>query len=304
MMISKTTESKSMNKRYRSKSIIPRVSFWNINEEQPFNAVLFESSAPPDMMQYKAHQKNHFVVSYALKGSFKSYIDFKETTVYAGDVALVNPNQIHFVRPVDNRVIKVIIIAFNRAFFNRLNLDARVKVVSNDAHENLIIHSQQYDTDVMPLLMRAVFSEYQTTQRTTPSLISLMSLLVTRICDHTKSRKEVPRGNFIYYSFLKLLDDMVATTHRVSHYAEALHISEKSLNRACQAVAQSAAQAIIHQKVLVEAKRQLMYDQSSAKEIAYSVGFADPVQFSKFFKQHNGLAPLEYRKKARSGRLS
>jgi AraC-like DNA-binding protein len=69
-------------------------------------------------------------------------------------------------------------------------------------------------------------------------------------------------------------------------------------------VAQHSTQAIIHQKINFEAKRQLMYDQSSAKEIAYSVGFADPVQFSKFFKQHNGLTPLEYRKKVRSGRLS
>lgn len=293
-----------MTKRYRSKSIIPKVSFWNINEEQPFNAVLFESTAPTDMMQYKVHQKTHFVVSYALKGSFRSYLDFKETIVIAGDVALVNPNQIHFVRPVDNKVIKVVILAFNRTFFNRLNLDARVKAMANDAQENLMIHAQQYDTDVIPLLIRTVFNEYQASHKTTPTLVSLMSLLVTRICEHTQSRKEVSRGNFIYYSFLKLLEDKVATTHRVSHYAEALHISEKSLNRACQAVAQSTAQTIIHQKILFEAKRQLMYDQSSAKEIAYSVGFADPVQFSKFFKQHNGLTPLEYRKKARSGRLS
>ncbi len=264
-----------MTRRYRSKSIIPKVSFWNINEEQPFNAVLFESTAPPDMMQYKAHQKNHFVVSYTLKGTFRSYIDFKETIIHPGDVGLVNPNQIHFVRPVDKKVIKVIILAFNRTFFNRLNLGARVKAIANDAQENLTIRALHYD-----------------------------SLLVTRICEQNQSRKELPKDNFIYYSFLKLLDEQVATTHRVSNYADALHISEKSLNRACQAVAQHSTQAIIHQKINFEAKRQLMYDQSSAKEIAYSVGFADPVQFSKFFKQHNGLTPLEYRKKVRSGRLS
>jgi AraC-like DNA-binding protein len=293
-----------MTRRYRSKSIIPKVSFWNINEEQPFNAVLFESTAPPDMMQYKAHQKNHFVVSYTLKGTFRSYIDFKETIIHTGDVGLVNPNQIHFVRPVDKKVIKVIILAFNRTFFNRLNLGARVKAIANDAQENLTIRALHYDTDVIPLLMRSVFNEFKTTHKLTPTLISLMSLLVTRICEQNQSRKELPKDNFIYYSFLKLLDEQVATTHRVSNYADALHISEKSLNRACQAVAQHSTQAIIHQKINFEAKRQLMYDQSSAKEIAYSVGFADPVQFSKFFKQHNGLTPLEYRKKVRSGRLS
>ena len=87
-----------MSKRFRSKSVIPKISLWNIDEVRPFNAVVFESTPPADMIQYKAHQKNHFVVSYTMKGTFKSYIDFKENLVHPGDVGLVNPNQIHFVR--------------------------------------------------------------------------------------------------------------------------------------------------------------------------------------------------------------
>ncbi len=293
-----------MAKRFRSKSIIPKVSFWNIDDEKLFNAVLFESVAPADMMQYKAHRKNHFVVSYALAGSFRNYIDFKETMVRPGDVAMVNPNHIHFVRPLDRKVVKVIILAFNRSFFNRLSLSSRINMMANNPQVNLIVKEQQYDTDVIPLLIRSIFKEYQENQKATPTIVSLMSLLVTRMCEQNEQDKQVPKGNSIYYSFLKLLDEKISTTHRVSHYADALKISEKSLNRACQGVTQSAAQVIIHQKINFEAKRQLMYDESSAKEIAYSVGFSDPVQFSKFFKQHNGCSPLEYRRKARSGRLS
>jgi AraC-like DNA-binding protein len=293
-----------MAKRFRSTSNIPKISLWNIDEARPFNAVLFESVAPAYMMQYKAHQKNHFVVSYSLKGSFKSYIDFKERIVSPGDVDLINPNHIHFVRPMDRKVIKVIVLAFNRSFFNRLNLGARVKVLASDAQENLVIKKLQYEEDVIPLLIRTIFNEHQASQKATPTIVSLMSILITRICEQHLPAKELPKGNFIYYSFLKLLDEKLAETHRVSHYAEALKVSEKSLNRACRAVAQSSAQGIIHEKINFEARRQLMYDQSSAKEIAYSVGFTDPVQFSKFFKQHNGLTPLAYRKKVRSGRLS
>jgi AraC-like DNA-binding protein len=256
------------------------------------------------MTQYKAHQKNHFVVSYSLKGSFKSYIDFKENIIGPGDVGLINPNHIHFVRPVDKKTIKVIIIAFNRSFYNRLNLSAKVNMIANAPQENLTVHGQQYDEDVIPLLFRSIVREYQTHQKTTPTIVSLMSLLITRLCEQSGMSKELPKVNFTYYSFLKLLDEKLSTTHRVTEYADHLKISEKSLNRACQATAQSSAQGIIHQKINFEAKRQLVHDQSSAKEIAYAVGFSDPIQFSKFFKQHNGSTPLEYRKKARSGRLS
>ncbi len=293
-----------MSKRFRSKSIIPKVSLWNIADERPFNAFVFESIMPTDMTQYRAHQKNHFVISYSLKGSFRSFIDFKENIFSPGDVGLVNPNHIHFVRPVDKKIIKVIIIAFNRSFYNRLTLSAKVNMIANAPQENLIVRCQQYDEDVIPLLFRSILKEYQEDLKTTPAILSLMSLLITRLCEQSDVSNELPKSNFIYYSFLKLLDEKLSTTHRVSDYADHLAISEKSLNRACQAAAQSSAQGIIHQKINFEAKRQLVHDQSSAKEIAYSVGFADPIQFSKFFKQHNGLTPLEYRKKARSGRLS
>jgi AraC family transcriptional regulator, transcriptional activator of pobA len=293
-----------MSKRFGSKSVIPKISLWNIADERPFNAFVFESIPPTDMTQYKAHQKNHFVISYSITGSFRSYIDFKEKTFNPGDIGLVNPNHIHFVRPVGEKRIKVIIIAFNRSFYNRLNLGAKVNMIANAPQENLIVHGQQYDEDVIPLLIRSIVKEYQAQQKTTPAIVSLMSLLITRMCEQSDTSKELPKVNFIYYSFLKLLDEKISTTHRVTDYADALKLSEKSLNRACQAIAQSSAQGIIHQKINFEAKRQLVHDQSSAKEVAYSVGFADPIQFSKFFKQHNGFTPLEYRKRARSGRLS
>jgi AraC family transcriptional activator of pobA len=293
-----------MAKRFRSKSIIPKISLWNIADERPFNAFVFESVPPADMTQFKAHQKKHFVISYTLKGSFKSYIDFKEKIVDPGDVALINPNHIHFVRPVDKKAIKVIIVAFNRSFYNRLGLSAKVNMLANAPQENLIVRGQQYDEDVIPLLFRSIVKEYQEYRKATPAIVSLMSLLITRLCEQSGRSEGVPKENFNYYSFLKLLDEKLSTTHRVTEYADYLKISEKSLNRACQATAQSSAQSIIHQKINFEAKRQLMHDQSSAKEIAYSVGFADPIQFSKFFKLHNGITPLEYRGKARSGRLS
>jgi AraC family transcriptional regulator, transcriptional activator of pobA len=289
-----------MSKRFRSKSVIPKISLWNITDEMPFNAFVFESIPRPDMIQYKAHQKKHFVISYSLMGSFKSYIDFKEKIFIPGDVGLINPNHIHFVRPVEKKMIKVIVIAFSRSFYNKLNLSAKVNMIANAPQENLIVRGQQYDEDVIPLLFRSIVAEYQTNRKATPAIVSLMSLLITRLCEQSDTSKELPKENFIYYSFLKLLDEKLSVTHRVTEYADSLEISEKSLNRACHATAQSSAQGIIHQKINFEAKRQLVHDQSSAKEIAYSVGFADPIQFSKFFKLHNGLTPLDYRRKARS----
>ena len=70
------TRKASMKRKSNSRSKIPTISLWNIDEEKTFDAVLFDAVAPLDMPQYKAHRKSHFVVGYCIKGSFKSYIDF------------------------------------------------------------------------------------------------------------------------------------------------------------------------------------------------------------------------------------
>ena len=293
-----------MQKRFKTKSIIPKISLWGIDQEKTFNAVLFESVPPEDMPQYKAHQKNHFVLTYCIEGSFKSFIDFKEQLIGPGDVGLINPNQIHFIQPINQQIVKAITLAFSHSFYNKLNLSANVDMLVNANQEILHVHGIRYEIDVIALLFRCVLSEYEEHKKVTPVLIQLMMLLISKMCDQRKPKKEMPKASFIYYSFLKLLNEKLVKTHRVSDYASDLSLSEKSLTRACQAVAQSTAQNIIHQKINFEAKRQLAHNQSSAKEIAYSLGFTDPIQFSKFFKQHNGITPLEYRKKARGGQLS
>ena len=287
-----------------SRNKIPTLSLWNIDDEKPFNVVLFNSIAPPDMPQYKAHKKSHFVIGYCVEGSFKSYINFNEQEVVAGDARLINPNQIHFVKPANRRKVTVITIAFHKSFCAKLHLSAHVKMLIHAQNVNIGAHGLNYQEDVIALLFRAILQEFRNHKRSSPGITQLMTLLLTLICEQGDVRKEMTKASFIFYSFLQLLDDLSSTTHRVSDYSSKLEISEKSLNRACNTMVQQSAQNIIHQRVNFEAKRQLAYENTSSKEIAYAVGFKTPVQFSKFFRQHNSQTPLEYRKKAQGGFVS
>ena len=45
-----------------------------------------------------------------------------------------------------------------------------------------------------------------------------------------------------------------------------------------------------------QAKRILLYDAISVGELAHAVGFSSLYYFSKYFKKHEGLSPVEYRK--------
>lgn len=53
---------------------------------------------------------------------------------------------------------------------------------------------------------------------------------------------------------------------------------------------------LITGKILLEAKRKIVFTDLSTKEIAYSTGFKDADYFNRFFKKQTNLTPLGFRK--------
>ena len=52
---------------------------------------------------------------------------------------------------------------------------------------------------------------------------------------------------------------------------------------------------LIRQRVLTEAKRQLVFTSQPIHEIAYDLAFSDPSHFARFFRKQTGTTPHEFR---------
>jgi AraC family transcriptional activator of pobA len=85
---------------------------------------------------------------------------------------------------------------------------------------------------------------------------------------------------------------------RVDAYAETLGVSAKQLRSACLRVADATPLGIIQDRLVLEAKRLLLYSNMSVAEAAYYLGFDDPAYFTRFFSKHCGASPRHYRETA------
>lgn len=81
----------------------------------------------------------------------------------------------------------------------------------------------------------------------------------------------------------------------VNLYAQALNVTADHLSRVCRATTGSGALDLLHDRVLLEARRLLAYTPATVVEIAGELGFADPAYFSRFFARLAGQAPTAYR---------
>ena len=82
----------------------------------------------------------------------------------------------------------------------------------------------------------------------------------------------------------------------VDQYATKIGTSISRLNRLCRERMHLSAKQMIDERLLLEAKRQLIYTRSTLDEIAFDLGFKDPGYFSRYFKRNTGLPPGQFRK--------
>ncbi|MEI3791883.1 MULTISPECIES: AraC family transcriptional regulator [unclassified Chryseobacterium] len=100
-----------------------------------------------------------------------------------------------------------------------------------------------------------------------------------------------------YQDFENLIEQYFTTQKSISHYASLLGISPKHLNRIAQTVVQKTATDVITERVVLEAKRMLMYLDESLVEIAFRLGYEEYSYFVRVFRKSSGMTPTQFMRK-------
>jgi len=130
------------------------------------------------------------------------------------------------------------------------------------------------------------------------SLMAILGLVLVQLAragsladderGHSRIRARVER-------FVALIDEYFRAWQPLSFYAQRLGVSTAQLNNNCRREAGVSAQEMIHQRLLLEARRLLAYSDLDVTGIGYSLGFRDPAYFSRFFARRAGMSPSVFR---------
>ena len=93
----------------------------------------------------------------------------------------------------------------------------------------------------------------------------------------------------------RLIDEHFRKERLISFYAEKLAMTADRLNDHVKRSTGVTAGHLIRQRVLTEAKRQLVFTNQPIHEIAYDLAFSDPSHFTRFFRKQTGTTPQAFR---------
>ncbi|MFD1188894.1 helix-turn-helix domain-containing protein, partial [Pontibacter rugosus] len=128
------------------------------------------------------------------------------------------------------------------------------------------------------------------------SLLKAFLLNIIRVKEHEFTMQDVNQKRV--FEFMLLLEENYLHIRNTDFYADKIGISTKRLNQILKEKLQKTGLQLIHDRVILEAKRQIIHSDHTLKEIAYLLDFKEYPYFSRFFKQHTALTPEHFKKQA------
>lgn len=92
-----------------------------------------------------------------------------------------------------------------------------------------------------------------------------------------------------------LVDEFFGREHQLAFYAEKLNMTVDRLNDHVKRATGVTAGHLIRQRVLTEAKHQLVFTTQPIQDIAEELAFSDASHFARFFRKHTGTTPHQFR---------
>ncbi len=93
----------------------------------------------------------------------------------------------------------------------------------------------------------------------------------------------------------RVIEEHFRKERLISFYAGKLAMTADRLNDHVKRATGVTAGHLIRQRVLTEAKRQLVFTGQAIHEIAYDLAFSDPSHFTRFFRKQTGTTPQAFR---------
>jgi AraC family 4-hydroxyphenylacetate 3-monooxygenase operon regulatory protein len=132
------------------------------------------------------------------------------------------------------------------------------------------------------------------------ALTQLVLVCMLRLSSSPEKNRHFRREDLhIYHRFNALIEEHYKEHWALWRYAEQIGVTEARLNDICRRMADIPSKRLVHDRLMQEAKRLLVFSAISVNEVAYHLGFKDPAYFSRFFQRYADSAPSEYRDKNR-----
>ncbi|WP_440640926.1 helix-turn-helix domain-containing protein [Bradyrhizobium sp. PUT101] len=127
--------------------------------------------------------------------------------------------------------------------------------------------------------------------------LQLLAVTVRRLLEQERARPvSTAREADTVMRFRELVEKHFRNHASLEVYAHKLGVTTARLNACCRMTTGKSSLVLVNDRLLTEAKRNLLYSDMTVNEIGAALGYADAAYFNRFFSRNVGLSPGRFRK--------
>ncbi|PUV24510.1 helix-turn-helix domain-containing protein [Sphingobacterium athyrii] len=256
----------------------------------------------------KPHIHSFYQIIWFKKGNGKHFVDFNEYDVSENTIFFIAKNQVHAFD--SNRDYEGFAIHFSEDFLvqkendvdfflkcsmfnnpyqipsccvgtgNEYKLDEYIVQMQTELNE----HDKYGQEELLRLYLKAFLIQVQ---RRKYELEELNKGLAPFIVDEKRTQ---------LIHFVNLIEENYTKGLPASKYAEMLFVSLRTLSNLTLQLLNKKPSEMIHERIVLEAKRLLLHSELNVNQIADKLGFEDSSYFIRYFKKYTSQSPTSFRK--------
>ncbi|MEO0564855.1 MAG: AraC family transcriptional regulator [Chloroflexota bacterium] len=250
------------------------------------------------------HRHPFYELVWVSENGAEFFCDFKQYEVPANSLAFVATGQIHrWSGQIDQTHLTIIGFTLDQiSYYGRIT-----QVISelpfHDTRRPPFYTFSDEDAGIFNSLFRSIQQRFNDNGLEHPEvLLAYLNLILvelerTSLVDQQTHTKAMPDN--ITREFRHLVEAHYLQHKQVQDYAEMLGISLNHLVETVRTTAGKTPKQIIQERVALEAKRLLVHSQDTVAEISHQLDFKTPTYFGSWFKNQEGMTPIQFRQGTR-----
>lgn len=252
---------------------------------------------------HEARRMNFILIALCTKGQVEYSLDTQSHTVRPGELLVISERHVvnnYASSPDFEGLAMILSVDFFREVINDVAdlsavfLLARSKpVMALSEHEMRIFTNYFY---TIKDRIESVNNHFRKALVRTLLLALLYDMSNVVYQFQQTADQRLKRGDIIFTRFIKMVEEYCGRERRVSWYAGQLGITPKYLSETVKEVSRRTPNEWIDNYVIVELRVLLKNTTKSIKQITEEMHFPNQSFLGKYFKEHVGVSPSEYRK--------
>ncbi|KAB1230790.1 helix-turn-helix domain-containing protein [Chryseobacterium viscerum] len=244
------------------------------------------------------HRDSHYIFTCMESGHVRMMVDFKIIEKKGPTIFCVLPGQVHqglLMKEVCGWFVAVkaeLVPDVVRSFFQESMVEIQPLTIDKGLIKKInTAASLLHDSYTHEMLSSK--EGFLVTQSLLNAFLGMFALMYSQ--NNITQASNESRALQVSRAFRNLVRKEFKTLKSPSEYAGILNITRGYLTETVRESTGKPAQHWIHQEILIEAKRLLVFTDLSIKEVAYELGYSDHTYFSRLFSKLEDQSPSAFR---------